>query len=108
MKNCTWKTSVIALGLSAAVSLGICCVLLYLASVAFGEVHKHPIAHPMSIAVGLISFFMVILLFCLYVKQRSERPSVKGVVLDVLLALVCLVPFFYAWAWVIEIARALV
>lgn len=108
MKHITWKTSLIALGISAVGALGLGCVLLYLGSVAFGEAHKHPIAHPMSIAVGLISFFMVILLFCLYVKQRSERPSVKGVVLDVLLALLCLVPFVFLWDWLYQIARTLV
>lgn len=96
-KYCTVKTSCAALSLSAVASVGLGCALLAMAMIAFGKPSSYPIRLPISIMVGTLAFLAFVILCCLYFKWRKVHPSGKGVLLDVLTAIVYFPVFFFGF-----------
>ena len=92
----TWKTSLLAAGLSAAGSAGLFCLILVLFT-GLGPRGAHPLEVGFGIAGGILMLFTSILLLCLYISARKMRPSLPGVLLDAALLLLLFVPFFQLW-----------
>lgn len=91
---CSLKTSGLSLGLSAVVSFGGYCVLSFLLCFYDAAPSRNPIRYSTSIMAGVASLAVCIVLFFMYAKQRKAMPSVKGVVIDLLFALLYGIPFF--------------
>lgn len=98
-ENCTLKTSGISLGLSVVISLGVYCVVAFISCFVMTHPNKHPITYITSIILGLLCLALFVLLLYLYVKQRKVAPSVIGVIIDILFAIIYLTPFFFTYAW---------
>jgi len=97
--NCGIKATVLSLGLSAVGALGLVCAFLWLSIVSFGEMSKHPIEYPVSVLLGIISFFGFIVLIALYLKTRKTNWSIKGFIIDVLTSIIYLPTFFFAFSY---------
>lgn len=93
-EHCGKKTSLLSLILSADIAFGAYCFMIWLAIVIFNSVKVFPIARALSIIFGVLSFVAAVLLLILYIRERKKRPSAKGVVIDILLLILCLVPIF--------------
>lgn len=96
-KSCSIKTSGISLSISAIISLGIYCFFCFISCFIMTHPNKHPIIFPTSIILGILSFVALIILINFYVKARKEKPSVKGIIIDILFVITFLVPFFITY-----------
>lgn len=101
--HCSFKTSAVALSLSAIGGLGLVCVLMWCSIVAFSEMSKHPIAYPVSVLLGIFCFFAFIILLALYIKVRKINWSMKGIIIDILTSVVYLPTFFLIFTYIYEI-----
>ncbi len=101
--NCNIKTSALSLGLSAVGALGLVCAFLWFTIVSFGEMSKHPISYPTSIILGMICFFVFIILIALYFRVRKINWSIKGVIIDVVTSIIYLPTFFFIFEYLYEI-----
>ena len=97
--NCSVKTTVLSLGLSAVGAAGLVCAFLWFTIVSFGEMSKHPIEYPVSVLLGIISFLGFIVLIALYLKIRKTNWSIKGFIIDVLTSIIYLPTFFFAFSY---------
>ena len=97
--NCSIKTSVSSLGLSAVGAVGLACAFIWFSVVSFGEMSKHPISYPFSIILGLISLFVFIILIVMYLKFRKKSWSIKGFCIDIITSIIYLPSFFYAFSY---------
>lgn len=98
--HCALKTSLVSLGLSATGAAGLCCVLIWIACVAFGGAPKrYPVRYPLSIALGMVCLCVFILLGLLYCKLREGKWSIRGVAIDVLTSILYLPAFFFAFIY---------
>ena len=97
--NCNIKTTALSLGLSAVGAAGLVCAFLWFSIVSFGEMSKHPIEYPVSVLLGIISFFGFIVLIALYLKTRKTNWSIKGLIIDVLTSIIYLPTFFFAFSY---------
>ena len=96
-KVMTWKTSLLAAGLSASGSAGLFCLILVLFT-GLGPIGAHPLDVGFGIAGGFLMLIVSILLLCLYVCQRKKHLSTLGILHDILLLAILFLPFFYLWA----------
>lgn len=101
--NCSIKTSVLSLGLSAVGAAGLVSFFLWFAIVAFGEMSKYPIEYPLSIILGILCFIVFIALIAIYIKVRKTSWSIKGFIIDVLTSIVCLPAFFFIFSQLYEL-----
>lgn len=92
----TWKTALLAAGLSASGSAGLFCLLTVLFT-GLAPRGAHPLDVVFGIAGGFLMLGVSILLLCLYVSQRKLRPSFLGILHDLVLLAVLFLPFFYLW-----------
>ena len=97
--NCSIKTTVLSLGLSAVGAAGLVCAFLWFSIVSFGEMSKHPIEYPVSVLLGIISFLGFIVLIALYLKIRKTNWSIKGFIIDVLTSIIYLPTFFFVLSY---------
>lgn len=95
---CNWKTLLIALGLAVMVGIGIWSGLSLLSCYFLTNPGRHPIRYPASGALGFLCLGGFIGLFCLYCKVRKQKPSVPGVILEVVMSISYCVPFLYLCA----------
>ena len=93
----TWKTSLLAAGLSASGSAGLFCLILVLFT-GLGPRGAHPLEVGFGMVGGILMLFVSVLLLCLYINVRKTRPSLPGVLLDAALLLLLFVPFFQLWS----------
>lgn len=93
-ENCTLKTSGISLAISAVTALGLYCATTFALCFVMTHPSKHPIALPASIIIGILCLIALILLLRIYCKQRKEKPSAKGIVIDILFAVIYIIPLF--------------
>jgi len=100
--HCNIKTSAISLGLSGVGALGLNCVLWWFTIVAFGKMSSYPIEYPVSILLGLLSFFAFVGLIVLYFKVRKANLSLIGIAIDVLTSIIYLPTFFLAFLYLIS------
>lgn len=96
-KWCSLQTILIALGLAVVVSLGLYSGLSLFSCYLDSSPSRHPIRYPASGALGCLSLAGFVGLFCLYCKVRTKKPSVPGVILEVVMSLSYWVPFLYLW-----------
>lgn len=94
---CTWKTSVAALGLSGIAAVGVSCAMLFVVLTAFGNPARYPIRLPAAFLTGILSLAVFMVLSYFYIRWRKRRLSWKGILLDVLTALVYFPAFFFAF-----------
>ncbi len=99
-EHCALKTSGIALSLSACASLFFYCALLFASCFIMTSPDKHPVILPLSILVGALAVVAFVLLLTVYVKSRAQKTSAKGVLIDILLFLSYLLPFFLVFDFV--------
>ena len=97
--NCSIKTTVLSLGLSAVGAAGLVCAFLWFTIISFGEMSKHPIEYPVSVLLGIISFLGFIVLIALYLKIRKTNWSIKGFIIDVLTSIIYLPTFFFVLSY---------
>lgn len=97
--NCTLKTTAISMGLSAVGAMGLVCAFLCFTIVSFHEISRHPITFPTSILLGLLCFFIFLVLLVLYFKTRKKCWSVKGFVIDIFTSILYLPAFFFAYGY---------
>ena len=95
--RCTLKSSCVALGISATVSLGIYCVLSFLSCYFLTHPGKHPIRHPASLVLGVICFAVFLALIHLYIKLRNWNVSASGIAFDVIFGISYLPAFGSVW-----------
>lgn len=100
--NCSIKTSIVSLGLSAVGSLAIVCVFVWYTIVAFHEVSKHPFAYPLSVSLGILCLIACIALIAMYCKFRRGCWSIKGFVMDAFTCVLYLPAFFYTFSYLYE------
>lgn len=93
-KNCSLKTSGTALAVSTVLSLGLYCARTFAFCFIMTHPRKHPISLPVSIILGVLCLIALILLLRIYFKIRTEKPSVKGVIIDILFATTYVFPLF--------------
>jgi len=96
-KHCSVKSSALALGLSGVGAF------TWFTIVAFNERTKHPLSYPVSVLLGILSFFAFAVLTFLYFKERKTNWSIIGFFVDALTAIVYLPTFFFGFMWVYEI-----
>ena len=94
--NATFLTTI---ALSFTASLGGYCIFTFLVS----NPDKNPIAYPSSIVGMFICLAAFIVLLIVYVAKRKARPSLAGVITDVVFALLMVVAFFVNIAMVHEL-----
>ena len=95
-RSLTWKTSLLAAGLSASGSAGLFCLILVLFT-GLGPAGAHPLEVGFGIGGGILMLFVSILLLCLYISARKACPSLPGILFDFVLLLLLFVPFFQLW-----------
>lgn len=91
------KTSALSVGIGAVFSLGVHCVFCFLSCYFDSNPSKHPIRYPASLGTGMICLMIFLVLVYLYAKVRKKSMSTLGIVLDIVLALVSCVPFYFLW-----------
>lgn len=92
--HCTFKTSGVALALAAVVGAGVYCAVTFVICLMVGA-EAHPIALRASVILGTVCFAALLFLVWLYGKLRKRCPSGKGIAIDLLFALIYLIPFFF-------------
>jgi len=102
--NCEIKTTVFSLGLSAVGALGLLCAYLWLFIVSSGNMSTYPIVYPVSILLGIICFFIFIVLIAIYLILRKNNWSIKGFCIDILTSIIYLPAFFYAFAFLYNLS----
>lgn len=95
-KHCSVKSTLLALGLSAAGGIGIYCFLIWFSIVSFNAMKQHPFSYPTSLAFGLISLTVFFLLAMWYTSARKSKKSAFGILLDTLTSILCLPTFICA------------
>ena len=94
--NClTVKTSVTAILISAMFAVVVYSFSCFYPAMVIGSLHWHPVAYPCHIAAFVIALVALVILIAQYCfKFRKAKPSAKGVIIDILTAIVYM-PFMY-------------
>ncbi len=92
-KHCSLKSLGLAFGISMFTGVGLNCFLRLVGILLLIDPIRAPIFVSTSLIFGFISFIAVIVLFILYVIYRRKNPSLKGVIADVSVGIVYIVPF---------------
>lgn len=93
--HCSLKTTITALLISAMVGAEAGCFINCFLIAATGQMHKHPIQYPWSVAGTTVAFVAILGLLALYIfKLRAKNPSGKGIAIDMLTAAVYF-PFMF-------------
>lgn len=100
--NCNIKTTALSLGISAVGAVGLVCVFCWFIIVSFGKMSQYPIEYPVSVMLGILSFFVFIVLIALYLKLRKINWSIKGIIIDVLTSIVYLPIFFFVFSYLYQ------
>lgn len=104
-EHCSIKTSILSLALSAVGALGMFCFIEWLIIVGWNSMKFYPIVYYASIIIGIISLITAILLLVLYITERKKQPSVKGIIIDVLLMLLYFMAFFTGYGSLLSFLR---
>ena len=92
--KCNIKTSVMALGISAVLGLGLYCANLFFSCYFLSDPSEHPIRLPASGILGIVCLLGLMGLVYLYKKLREKNVSKEGTVLDMMLILSYFPVFF--------------
>lgn len=94
--NCTLRSSLLALALSAIGSAGLVCALLA-GTTIYRDLAYYPYAHPTAIGAGVICMFAGFVLLGVYFVRWSQKGTWKGLLIDSLLTVVYFPAFFWIW-----------
>ena len=100
---CSLKTSAISISLSAVGGLGLTCAFYCLIIGSLSSSSKHPVGYPLSLCLGLLSFFSFILLISAYFGARGKKPSILGIVYDVITSIIYLPAFFFIFTFISDL-----
>ena len=96
--HCSLKTTITALLISAMVGAEAGCFINCFLIAATGQMHKHPIQYPWSVAGTTVAFVAILGLLALYIfKLRVKNPRGKGIAIDMLTAAVYFPSMFLAF-----------
>lgn len=105
---CTARTSLLALSLSATGAVGLYCFMNWLAMAAFHERHLYPHAYPFFVCIGLVSLCVFLCLLVLYGIYRGKNRSIKGLLLDIVTAVLFLTPFLTTLQCAEQLVRGII
>lgn len=115
MKKLEWKRlrrfvvpALLALGLSAAGSAGLYCLLTWYKLVSFGEIIISPIDYRASIIAGLFCLVAAVMLFLFYVISRHKNFTMRGVALDIGVLLLSFMPLYALWDVLYELLSRII
>ena len=94
VKMFTLKTIIIDIALSFVGAEGLACAINFAVCAAFSRPGEHPYYLPFQYILGLFLLGVFVWLIYVYVKLRKQRPSVLGVIIDVVLSLVLFILLF--------------
>lgn len=102
-KHFTKATCLVSLSLSALAGVGMWSALSCAACfVLDSSPRDYPIRFPFFLLTGSAALFLFLGLLCLYTKYRSKAPSVPGVIVDVLGAIILSPGFGLLFGFVCE------
>lgn len=87
-KHCKIKTTLLALGISFACSVGYIGLANWYSIVIFRELSRHPFLYPMSIAMSLFALITFVILIVWYCVARKSTFSIPGLLIDISTALI--------------------
>ena len=92
------KTKLMSVLLSAFGSAGLYCFILQvLIAIASRDTDETPIERAVSAFGGLTCLVLCIAITALYIGYRIKKRYKKGIVTDILVAILLFVPFFFMW-----------
>lgn len=103
--HCSIPTTLVSLGLSAVGALGLFCAFTWYSIASFHEMSRYPIRYPVSIVLGLGCVAAFVGLIVGYIRLRSRRPSIKGVLLDVVTVCLYATVFLCLFDWIDGVLR---
>ncbi len=103
--HCHAATTALAMGLSLVGAGGLACVAIWIGIVTFHEMALYPIAYPFSIGMGMLCLLAFIGLLYAYIKARKRVGSWRGLVLDMMTAVLYLPAFFYVLGYIEQLVR---
>lgn len=106
-KNCSVKTTLIALSLSIFGATGLNCFFFCYVCAVFNEKSAYPRAYPTSCAGMLLSLFAFVALIVWYCAQRQKKFSIFGALTDVATSIIFLPFFTFATDYAIEFFRTI-
>ena len=93
-EHCKPMTTFVALSLSAVCSLGLWALFNIMIFSAFGETNQHPIRYPATMMIAPVSLVLFIILICVYGFLRKKKFFCIGTLIDAIVAIVYIWPFF--------------
>lgn len=102
-RGCSIQTSLYALGISACVGVGLYSLFSFVMCHVMSSPARHPVAYPMSVAVGVLSLIGAITLICLYVRERRGWWRAAGGAMDAWCVLSHVLPCFFACAFLHDV-----
>lgn len=106
INNCGLRTTALSLVISLFGASGLSCFFIWYSIVAFHEMSMHPIAYPVSVFAGLLSFIMFIAAIILYIKVRRNNFKPKGIIIDILTSIITLPTLFLLVAKICAILQS--
>lgn len=106
INNCSIKTTALSLIISFFGASGLACFFIWYSIVVFHEMSVHPIAYPVSIFAGLLSFIMFVAAIIFYIKVRKNNFKPKGIIIDILTSIITLPILFLLVAKICAILQS--
>ncbi len=106
IKNCELRTTALSLVISLFGASGLACFFIWYSIVVFHEMSMHPIAYPVSIFAGLLSFIMFVTAIIFYIKVRKNNFKPKGIIIDILTSIITLPTLFLLVAKICAILQS--
>ena len=106
INNCGLRTTALSLVISLFGASGLSCFFIWYSIVAFHEMSMHPIAYPVSVFAGLLSFIMFIAAIIFYIKVRKNNFKPKGIIIDILTSIITLPTLFLLVAKICAILQS--
>lgn len=106
INNCGLRTTALSLVISLFGASGLSCFFIWYSIVAFHEMSMHPIAYPVSVFAGLLSFIMFIAAIIFYIKVRRNNFKPKGIIIDILTSIITLPTLFLLVAKICAILQS--
>ena len=101
-------TTYLALLLSFWGASGFLSLIGYIACHWDADITNHPLMIPGTFILGTISFFVCVIVFCIYVTHMIKKPSFKKVLADIFLVILTFIPFLNVVGLIIEIVSNIV
>ena len=88
--------TLLSFGISIVIAGGTVFFLEFMTVTAFSnEIYQQPIAFSVSAIGSFLAFVGFVVLTAFYCKYRKEKMSIKGILLDILLVVLTILPLFF-------------